>query len=94
MSTSTKQLINFMHAELDGKMIDVRFGEGWRAKKIGAWDSDREYRFKPIPREWWANVYSGGDGTIHTTKEAATGTALMNGVEETIKVREILDNED
>ena len=44
---------------------------------------------KPKPREWWLNVYPGGVGYCHPTKEMARPG--LNGGVDPIHVREVLE---
>src|SRR5438552_4133220 len=58
---------------------------------------ENEYRVKPEPREWWANIYGSENptGYLHKTKEKADHADCCQSFAgtrtECIKVREILE---
>ena len=69
------EMIAVIAAHRDGKKIQCQSKDGrdnWFDTPDPVWDfAFCDYRIKPEPREWWVNVYPGGDSYWYETKEAA-----------------------
>ena len=93
-----KKIIPILQGFVDGGELQENrsINEGWR-KQSGALVvcQNAKIRIKPKPREpreWWINTYrnTGHSHTVHGSEEIALKFADEH-VEQTIKVREILD---
>jgi len=70
-----QEMIEVLQAHIDGKTIEIKAGDiGWLEIKYPDWNFGRStYRVKPVPREFWINVYDGHPLAmyVHRTKESA-----------------------
>ena len=79
------------------KRWELDNGDGWLEMTAPPmWHESIKYRRKRVPREFWINVYYGGNfgstAALHETKKAATACLAEGG--ETILVREVIEDED
>ena len=88
--TSNEELIKFIQADIDGKVVQQKTANGWW--KSDRWDSHATYRIKPEPREYFIKIYADNSQmAVFETMEDAFEFRI-NG-SEVIKVREVLDDE-
>ena len=97
-----KELLPILQAFAEGKDIQCwqERKDKWETIKdpdVFAWASSR-WRIKPEPREFWVNSYPKNSVFIHLNEEAAVNAKRCANKEywnsiETIKVREVLDDE-
>ena len=91
-----QEMIAVMQAGLDGKRIQYQDKKGvspWQdCDHIAnlSWDWwECDYRVKPEPREFWANVYPGPRVCFHSNQRDAEDQRTESGV--TIKLREVIE---
>lgn len=93
-TSTTHGKILVMQAHMEGAELQCRKAGGfpvWECADAVVWDWLRyDYRIKPVPREWWANIY-GSCAVMHETKESADSRA-DNGRTDCIRVREVLED--
>lgn len=92
---SAREHIEVMQAYLDGAKIELRRRDalhaGWQEVLEPRWDwQNLEYRVKPEPREFWANIYPDGQMVGHPSRKAADRHRGSNCVE-CILVKEVLE---
>jgi len=93
------QLLPLIEAFIAGKTIQYLL-PAEKSQALGVWkdmndvlftDIPQNYRIKPEPREWFANLHHDKSGTIHTTKENSDFAERMQRPDEKVRVREIID---
>lgn len=94
-----QQIIEICQAIIDKKPVQYRSkskGSAWYDTSISYWTSgldflNFEWRLKPVPREFWINIYPHTKqvSNAHFTKELAALNLQRDGV--TVHVREVLD---
>lgn len=96
MSMTIDEMIAVLQAAKEGKTIQVKARISPKAMWGGTvysptWDfSNFDYRVKPQPREWWAELYnqSGLRGGLWATREEAASEGRK-----VVRVREIVEVE-
>lgn len=88
------EMIAVLTAAKEGKRIQYKrheFNE-WYDNNDSRWNFEMfEYRVKPEPREWWAEIYSTNKkyGVLYPTKEEAHDRGYPY---EIVHVREVIDD--
>lgn len=95
MAKTLTEMIAVMQAAERGETVQWRpsisVGD-WTDVVIPAWDwTTRQYRVKPKPREWWANIYPGGLVSCHESRAKADVVDVNRRRIECVPVREVLD---
>jgi len=92
---NAKDFLPLVQALADGKVIQnisADRSQWWDMEKIVFSMSPEDYRVKPEPRVWYANLYPDNSGSIHPEEENADLNMQVNARKNTrIRVREILD---
>jgi hypothetical protein len=87
---------DIIQAAIDGKALQMRVlnqGRPWQDREPTHFNFGHyEYRLKPVPREWWVNVYASlpNGGYLYETRQLADSNAVSNR-SGCIKVREVAD---
>lgn len=86
------EAIRILEAYRDGKSIQILVGEAWMDEPNPGFNFYNQYRVKPVPREFWVNIYAGDRHKAtraHETRGMADEMAYPERIE-CIHVREVI----
>jgi len=90
------QAITILQAIKEGKQIQIMLNGEWQDREASQKDkiphfSSYQYRIRPEPRVFWANVYKDVPGTPYLYKDKTEARSFCGSSGETIKVVEVIE---